>query len=38
MVFGLDVTDEAFWTASLDVVRARIDDYVALADQIDGNR
>jgi pepF/M3 family oligoendopeptidase len=29
--FGLDVTDEAFWTASLDVIRARIDDYVALA-------
>ena len=29
--FGLDVTDEAFWTASLDVVRTRIDDYTALA-------
>ena len=29
--FGLDVTDEAFWTASLDVVRARIEDYTALA-------
>jgi oligoendopeptidase F len=29
--FGLDVTSEGFWTASLDVVRARIDDYVALA-------
>jgi pepF/M3 family oligoendopeptidase len=29
--FGLDVTDEAFWTASLDVVRSRIDDYDALA-------
>ena len=29
--FGLDVTDEAFWTASLDVVRGRIDDYVDLA-------
>jgi oligoendopeptidase F len=29
--FGLDVTSEEFWTASLDVVRARIDDYVALA-------
>lgn len=29
--FGLDVTDEAFWTASLDVVRGRIDEYVALA-------
>ncbi len=29
--FGLDVTDEAFWTASLDVVRGRIADYTALA-------
>jgi len=29
--FGLDVTDEAFWTASLDVVRARIADYQHLA-------
>jgi pepF/M3 family oligoendopeptidase len=29
--FGLDVTDEAFWTASLDVVRGRIDDYERLA-------
>lgn len=29
--FGLDVTDEAFWTASLDVVRSRIDDYTTLA-------
>jgi pepF/M3 family oligoendopeptidase len=29
--FGLDVTDEAFWTASLDVVRGRIDDYTTLA-------
>lgn len=29
--FGLDVTDEAFWTASLDVIRSRIDDYVDLA-------
>ena len=29
--FGLDVTDQAFWTASLDVVRGRIDDYVDLA-------
>ena len=32
--FGLDVTDEAFWTASLDVVRGRIDDYCALADGV----
>ncbi len=29
--FGLDVTSEQFWTASLDVVRGRIDDYVSLA-------
>jgi oligoendopeptidase F len=29
--FGLDVNSEAFWTASLDVIRQRIDDYVALA-------
>jgi oligoendopeptidase F len=29
--FGLDVTDEAFWTASLDVVRTRIADYKQLA-------
>jgi oligoendopeptidase F len=29
--FGLDVTDEAFWTASLDVLRARIDEYERLA-------
>jgi oligoendopeptidase F len=28
---GSDVTDEAFWTASLDVVRARMADYEALA-------
>lgn len=30
--FGLDVSDEEFWTASLDVVRARIEDYDRLAD------
>ncbi len=30
-MFGLDVTDEAFWNASLDVVRGRIDEYEALA-------
>lgn len=29
--FGLDVTDEAFWTASLDVCRDRIDQYERLA-------
>jgi oligoendopeptidase F len=30
--FGLDVTDEAFWTASLDVVRGRIQEYERLAE------
>ena len=30
-VFGFDVTDQAFWTASLDVVRDRIASYTALA-------
>jgi len=34
--FGLDVTDGAFWTASLDVVRSRIDDYAALAAEVGG--
>ena len=29
--FGLDVTDEAFWTASLDVLRARMTDFNTLA-------
>ena len=29
--FGIDVADEAFWTASLDVLRARIDDFCAAA-------
>jgi pepF/M3 family oligoendopeptidase len=29
--FHIDVTDEAFWTASLDVVRARIDEFCRLA-------
>jgi oligoendopeptidase F len=29
--FDIDVTDEAFWTASLDVVRARIDEFCRLA-------
>jgi oligoendopeptidase F len=32
--FGLDVTDEAFWTTSLDVVRGRIDEYETLAADI----
>jgi len=31
MAFGLDVSDVAFWTASLDVVRDRIAQYDALA-------
>jgi oligoendopeptidase F len=29
--FGIDIRDEAFWTASLDVLRGRIDDYDAVA-------
>jgi pepF/M3 family oligoendopeptidase len=29
--FGIDVADEAFWTASLDVLRSRIDDFCAAA-------
>ena len=29
--FGLDVTDEAFWTASLAVISDRIDQYETLA-------
>jgi oligoendopeptidase F len=29
--FGFDVTDEAFWTASLDVLRARIAEYERLS-------
>ncbi len=32
--FGLDVTDQAFWTASLDVVRARIADYEGLVAEL----
>jgi oligoendopeptidase F len=30
-VFGFDVSDESFWTASLDVLRDHIDQYTALA-------
>jgi oligoendopeptidase F len=30
-VFGFDVSDESFWTASLDVLRDQIDQYMALA-------
>ncbi|MFZ4719974.1 MAG: M3 family oligoendopeptidase [Ilumatobacteraceae bacterium] len=33
-VFGFDVTDSAFWTASLDVVRARVDAYESLAAEV----
>ena len=32
--FGLDVTDEAFWTASLDVCRDRIAQYEQLAGEL----
>ncbi len=32
--FGLDVTDPAFWTASLDAIRARIDEYERLAAEL----
>jgi oligoendopeptidase F len=32
--FGFDVTDEAFWIASLDVIRSRIADYEVLASQL----
>lgn len=31
--FGIDIEDEAFWAASLDVLRARIDDFVGLAQE-----
>jgi pepF/M3 family oligoendopeptidase len=29
--FGIDIADEAFWNASLDVLRARIDDFCTAA-------
>jgi pepF/M3 family oligoendopeptidase len=32
--FGLDVTQETFWQASLDVVRSRIDEYERLVDDV----
>ena len=32
--FGLDVTDEAFWTSSFDVLRTRIADYDRLAAEL----
>jgi oligoendopeptidase F len=34
--FGIDVTDGAFWNASLDVLRSRMADYEALALQFPG--
>jgi oligoendopeptidase F len=33
-VFGFDVTDGAFWTASLDVIRQRIAAYTTLATEV----
>jgi oligoendopeptidase F len=33
-VFGFDVTDGAFWTASLDVIRARMTAFEELADEV----
>jgi pepF/M3 family oligoendopeptidase len=32
--FGIDVTSEAFWTASLDVLRARMTEYSKLAETL----
>ena len=32
--FDLDVSDEAFWIASLDVLRGRIADYDRLAGEL----
>jgi len=34
--FGFDVTDEAFWMASIDVLRARIAEYERLAGELGG--
>ena len=33
-VFGFDVSQETFWTASLDVLRAHIDQYATLAAEV----
>ena len=33
--FGIDVRDAAFWESSLDVLRAQIDDYEALAADVE---
>ena len=35
--FDIDVTDEAFWTASLDVLRARMAEYEHLASESSGS-
>ena len=35
--FGLDVSDESFWTASFDVIRTRIADYERLAAEVSPN-
>ncbi len=32
--FGIDIRSVDFWTASLDVLRARIDDFCGLADEV----
>ena len=32
--FGIDLRDLGFWRSSLDVIRARIDDFVALAARV----
>jgi pepF/M3 family oligoendopeptidase len=34
--FDIDVADEAFWSASLDVLRGRIDDFAGLVEQAQG--
>lgn len=34
VAFGIDVTSEAFWTASLDVLRARMAEYSKLAETL----
>jgi oligoendopeptidase F len=32
--FGIDIADVGFWTASLDVIRGRIDEFVRLVDDV----
>jgi oligoendopeptidase F len=34
LAFGIDVTSESFWTASLDVLRARMAEYSKLAETL----